>query len=182
MDQLEFERLYRAHVSQIFAYCVRRIPPAEAHDATSEVFVVAWRRFRDIPDASGALPWLFGVARNVVRDRLRADRRQKRVAMKLAAQPIRLADGPEPQVVRSAEREAVRAAIAKLPERDGEILMLVEWDGLSRNSVAEVMGVSRSAIDKRIARAYSKLARHLSGPLERPVIPSRTAVEQAGEV
>ena len=82
--------------------------------------------------------------------------------------------------MRSSEHEAVVAALAKLSAKDQEIIRLVEWEGLSRDRVAEMMFVSRAAIDKRMARAYTKLARHLG--VEQPgVRTTPVPAEEGGE-
>ena len=60
------------------------------------------------------------------------------------------------------------------------MLRLVEWEGLSREQVAEMMFVSRAAIDKRMARAYKKLARHL-GVKDSAVRTTPVPIEEGGE-
>jgi len=49
-------------------------------------------------------------------------------------------------------------ALARLPARYREVLILAEWDGLERETIARLEGVSRAAVDQRISRAYRKLA------------------------
>lgn len=66
-----FETLYRSHYLNILAYCVRRLPRADAEDAAAEVFEVAWRRSAQVPDDDDALPWLYGVTRKVLSNQLR---------------------------------------------------------------------------------------------------------------
>lgn len=179
-DQRQFERLYHEHVQAVYAYCLRRTSREEAKDATADVFAVAWRRWADVPNDGGALPWLYGVARNVLRDRSRSIRRRDRLTVKIGSQPPEHAEGPEPQVVRSTEHEEVLAAIAKLSTKDQEMIRLVEWEGLSREQVADMMFVSRAAIDKRMTRAYKKLARHL-GVKESGVRTTPVPAEEGGE-
>ena len=179
-DRQQFERLYREHAQAVFAYCARRASAEDAKDATADVFAVAWRRFADVPNDDGQLPWLYGVSRNVLRDRSRSLRRRDRLTAKVASHHEPTVEGPEPQVVRSSEHDAVLAAIAKLPEKDQEIIRLVEWEGLSREQVADMMYVSRAAIDKRMARAYKKLARHL-GVKDRVVRTTPVPIEEGGE-
>jgi RNA polymerase sigma-70 factor (ECF subfamily) len=160
-----FERLYRDHAPDVLGYCARRVGRDEAHDAASEVFVVALRRIDDVPSGDEALPWLYTVARNVLKNRDRSGRRRLRLAAKLTTTEPRSIDGPEPQVVRKSEHEELLAALAKLPDKDREILRLVEWEGLSREQVADMFFVSRAAIDQRISRSYKKLARILGVPM-----------------
>ena len=72
-------------------------------------------------------------------------------------------------------------ALARLPEKDQEILRLIEWEGLSREQVAEMYFVSRAAIDQRISRAYRRLGRTLGVPRrEQRTAPVPT--EEGGEV
>ena len=178
--ETDFERFYKEHANAVYSYCLRRASTEQAKDVTADVFVVAWRRWGAVPEGDAALRWLYAVARNVLRDTRRSMMRRGRLVEKVAAQPQPLVDGPEVHVVRLAEHEAVLAALRKLPERDREIILLVEWDGLSREQVAEMMSVSRAAIDKRMARAYKKIARslHVNGPT---LLASPAPVEEGGE-
>jgi len=175
-----FEALYRAHAREVHGYCLRRTSSEEAKDATSEVFVVAWRRFDAVPDGDEALPWLYGVARNVIANRARSFRRRDRLAAKAAAHHEPSVPGPEPQIVRSEQHDELHRALSKLSDKDQEILRLVEWEGVSRDMVAEMLFLSRSAIDKRIARAYKKMAKILGVP-QPDLLTTPVTVEEGGE-
>lgn len=174
------EALYRAHARAVHAYCLRRASQEEAKDATSEVFLVAWRRIGDVPPGEEALPWLYGVARNVLANRSRSSRRRGRLVAKATRFYDEETPGPEPQLVRNEEHRQLMDALAKLPEKDQEILRLVEWDGLSREQVADMFFVSRAAIDKRISRAHKKLARALNVPAP-DVVTTPVQLEEGGE-
>ena len=56
-----------------------------------------------------------------------------------------------------AERDALRTALARLPEEDRELLMLVRWDGLSLRDAGEVLGVPEGTVSSRLHRARTKL-------------------------
>ena len=86
-NQADFKVLYDRHFDAVARYCLRRLPEHIAQDATSEVFLTAWRRFDSIPPDDEALPWLYGVARNVVRNTSRSQRRSMRLSSKFKAQP-----------------------------------------------------------------------------------------------
>lgn len=177
---IDFDRFYKAQANAVYSYCLRRTSAEEAKDATADVFVVVWRRWGAVPEGDEAVGWLYGVARNVLRERRRSMRRRGRLVEKVAAQTELVVAGPEVQVVRMAEHEAVLAALGKLPERDREMIFLVEWEGLSREQVAGMMSVTRAAIDKRVARAYKKMARSLR--VDGRVLPaSAVPVEEGGE-
>jgi RNA polymerase sigma-70 factor (ECF subfamily) len=175
-----FEALYREHAHDVHGYCLRRTSSEEAKDATSEVFVVAWRRFEDVPHGDEALPWLYGVARNVLANRARSFRRRDRLAAKAAVHHDETVPGPEPQIVRNEEHDELLRALSRLPDKDQEILRLVEWEGVGRDKVAEMFFVSRAAIDKRIARAYKKMAKILG--VSRPdLLTTPVTIEEGGE-
>ena len=70
-----FRSLYDWMYPDILGYLARRIGQQEAVDAAADVFVVVWGRIDDVPEGDAARPWLFGVARNVLRNRRRAARR-----------------------------------------------------------------------------------------------------------
>ena len=67
-----FRRVFSRHYGAVYAYAARRVGWDDAPDSTSEVFTVAWRKFRSVPAEPDTLPWLYGVARKVVANHLRS--------------------------------------------------------------------------------------------------------------
>lgn len=63
-----FRRLYVDHERDVRNYCRRRLRTGDVDDAVADVFVVAWRKIESLPIPAEVRPWLFGVARNVVRN------------------------------------------------------------------------------------------------------------------
>ena len=155
-----FKALFDAHHRAIHAYCLRRLPIDDANEATSEIFLVAWRRFGQIPEAE-TLMWLYGVARNVVRNQQRGARRQLRLAVKANSMAPTHHDGPEVQVVRAEEHLEVKQAMESLKEADRELLRLKVWEGLSNHQVGTVLGISHRAVEGRYTRALKKISRQL---------------------
>jgi DNA-directed RNA polymerase specialized sigma24 family protein len=78
-----FEAIYREHFASVEAYARRRLS-TRADDVVAETFLVAWRRFDQVPE--DALPWLYGVARRVASDVRRSSARQVAVVERLARQ------------------------------------------------------------------------------------------------
>jgi RNA polymerase sigma factor (sigma-70 family) len=144
------------------------------------MFVVALRKIDTVPPGDEALPWLYSVAKNVLRNTAPSARRRGHLALILEDAENEAVEGPEPQVVRNAEHDRLIKGLETLNHKDREILRLVEWEGLSREQVAEMFFVSRAAIDQRISRAYKRLARTLGVPNT----TQRTApvpIEEGGE-
>ena len=80
-----FQALFAAHHKELHAYCLRRLDVEDANEAASEIFLVAWRRSDKVPAGEEARLWLYGVARNVVRNWQRGGRRQLRLIAKSGA-------------------------------------------------------------------------------------------------
>ena len=76
-----FSQLYERHVEAVRRYVWRREPVA-CDDVVAETFLIAWRRIDDSP--VDELPWLIGVARNVLLNMQRSARRQNALARRLA--------------------------------------------------------------------------------------------------
>jgi RNA polymerase sigma-70 factor (ECF subfamily) len=72
-------------VHAVHLFCLRRLGADDGNDATAEVFLVAWRRMDSMPGRDETLPWLYGVARNVVRNNRRRRQRTARLVSRLSS-------------------------------------------------------------------------------------------------
>ncbi|GIJ12507.1 RNA polymerase sigma factor [Micromonospora andamanensis] len=153
-----FERLYRACYRDLLGFVLRRVDrPEAAADVVADTFLVAWRRFHEIrPDQ--ARPWLFGVARNVMANHHRADRRSAGLAERLRQELTRVTP-VEPEVP-----DEIRRAFRSLPEADQELLRLVAWEGLAADELALVLGCTANAARIRLHRARRRFAAALREP------------------
>jgi RNA polymerase sigma-70 factor (ECF subfamily) len=145
----DFDPLFDAHYAEIYRYCLRRLGPADADDATAEVFAVAWRRLGDIHSVTSPRAWLFGIAYKVVGNQYRGARRREGLLRRLARnEPDPGQDSPDPLVLK---------ALSQLSSADQELLRLSVWDGLDRSEVARVLGIKENAVDQRLHRARARL-------------------------
>lgn len=176
-----FQQMYAAHRASIQAYCFRRLPAADANDAAAEVFTTAWRRLADAPAADRHLPWLYGIARNVVSNATRGHRRAERLNVRLRNLRHHHVEGPEPEIVRREAEHAVLAAMAHLRPADQEMLRLRTWEEISNEDIAEIFGLSVRAVESRLTRTRRKLARLLTEPEPTPFRGHPLAVEEGGE-
>jgi RNA polymerase sigma factor (sigma-70 family) len=152
-----FEQLYQAHYRPVLGYVLRRAAnPDDAADALAETFLTAWRRLDDVPSDPETRPWLLGVARRVLANQGRAQRRRTALGERLRSE---LSTGSlrEP----SAGLSDVAAAFRGLAEADREILALAGWEGLDPGQIAVVLGCSRNAARIRLHRARRRFADRL---------------------
>jgi RNA polymerase sigma-70 factor, ECF subfamily len=154
-----FEQLFRDTRTDLLAYIMRRSQNAEdAADLLAETYLIAWQKLDVIPTGERARLWLFGVARNLLLKG--ASRRRSRHALveRLAGE-LRNAHPVEDE-----RSSALRAALATLPERDREILMLTAWEGLTPKQIAVVVGTPVNIVRVRLHRARTRLKRDLTLP------------------
>lgn len=157
----QFERLFADHHRQIYVYCRRRADEETARECAAETFLVAWRRIDTVPPGERALPWLYGVARRVLANHFRSQRRFKALITRLRGLGVDPAPGPEAVVVRRAEDQEILAALNRLRPDEQELLRLAVWEELPHREIGEVLGCSAHAVDQRIRRAENRLAREL---------------------
>jgi RNA polymerase sigma-70 factor (ECF subfamily) len=157
------ERRFRAVAGEatpaIGAYLKRRIYPlssSDVDDLVEEVLIIAWRRLDDIP-VGAEVPWLIGVARNVLRNAHRKFRRGQDATSQLA----------RPHHDSSAEDnviadEGVRTALEALSEDDRDIVLLHAWDGRSAAEIGVILGVSANAAAVRLSRAQERFRQNFA--------------------
>lgn len=155
LAQIRFGQLYRDQGRAILAYALRRVEdPEDAADVVAETFLVAWRRLDEVPSDARARLWLFGVARRVIANRHRAERRRTRLGERLAESlRTELATQPAP----AGEAAEVMRAMEGLGDDDRELLLLVSWEELSPGEAAKVLGISSLAARSRLHRARRRL-------------------------
>lgn len=150
-----FASLYDRYYRNVLRYSLQHAEQGSAEDLASETFLIAWRRLPDLPDPP--LPWLLGVARNLRRKQVEADRRRRQLADRIAtltsAADLIAWDAGEHVV----ERDTALRALASLPERDAEALTLVTWHGLDVAEAAAVLGCSPRAFTVKLRRARRRL-------------------------
>jgi RNA polymerase sigma factor (sigma-70 family) len=164
-DAHAFGLLFERHARAVYNHCFRATADwSEAEDATSLVFLEAWRR-RDavMLDRDSALPWLLGVATNVLRNRRRSLRRRASALARLRPeQTPDFADDVEARLDDERAMRTVLRTIGGLPRPEREVLALVAWDGLSYEAAALALDVPVGTVRSRLSRARARL-RELAG-------------------
>ena len=164
-----FEAVYAANFGPILGYVLRRTENADAAaDVVAETFLTAWRRLDDVPHGNRTRLWLYGVARRVLANHHRGERRRSELSGRLHGELA----GAHRDSDFADRQGSVGAAFRSLPEADRELLALVAWEGLDNAQVAAVLGCSRNAVRIRLHRARAKFARamQVEGDLPRPVL------------
>ncbi len=148
-----FEAAYRELYAPICGYVLRRVrEPEDAAEAIAETFATLWRRFDRCPHGNELRPWLFGVARRVIANQRRGERRRSALGERLATNVV-----PETAIAPDEASSELACAFASLSDSDRELLSLVAWEGLTREELAVALDTSRAAVRLRLHRARKRL-------------------------
>lgn len=145
--------MFEATSPRVYAYARRHADAEVAQDIVGEVYLVAWRRGRDLPDEP--LPWLLVAARHT----LQRHWRHRSAAARLAAELGGIEALARASEVDPDDRMDLMAAFNRLSEDDRETLLLVGWDGLTHPQAAQVLGCTPNTFAARLSRARSRLTR-----------------------
>jgi RNA polymerase sigma factor (sigma-70 family) len=173
-----FEAIYAAGFGPILGYVLRRTDNGEdAADVVAETFLTAWRRLDDVPPGDRAMLWLYGVARRVLANHRRGERRRSDLSDRLRAELAGVHRDPE----FTGQIACIAAAFRSLADADRELLGLVVWEGMDNAQIAAVLGCSRNAARIRLHRARTNFRKaiqaHGGGP--QPVLASISEGEPA---
>ncbi len=151
---IDWTAVYRETFPGLVRFLHRKVwDPERARDLAQETFVRALREEPDDPRA-----WLFHVAANLARDEARTVIRRRDHLALIAGGASEVDPQPDPleATAQAEQRARVRSALARVGERDREVLLL--WDaGLDYGEIAERTGLAASAVGTTLARARKRL-------------------------
>lgn len=179
--EARFQELYRTHQHQVVAYFLRRTDRASARDGAAETFLVLWRRIDDVPPGA-ELPWIYGIARRVLSNLRRSQRRYDALGRKVRRTDVDESLSPETVVVRRSEDEEMLSAIGNLRPEDQEVLLLAVWEELPHREIAAVFDTSPNAISQRMRRIKEQLAHDLAHPPRRRTTHAASRIAKEGDL
>ncbi|WP_307796699.1 RNA polymerase sigma factor [Actinomadura barringtoniae] len=162
-----FGAIFDAYFTEIHRYVARRLDTHVADDLAAETFHIAFRRRRSYDlTRENARPWLYGIATNLIGRHRRDEMRRFRALGRLPAD-----GGPEDDQDRIATRvsaqQEVRGplaqAVAALPAKQRDVLLLVVLGELTYDEVAQALDLPYGTVCSRFNRARKKLREALGG-------------------
>jgi RNA polymerase sigma-70 factor (ECF subfamily) len=156
-----FARVYDRHAARLYRYAVRRVGPDMAADVVSDAMLTALRK-RDRYDATrpNARPWLFGILTREIARRRRVERNHYRALARVGTgDPLQ--DCHADRVATALTAQSIRAPLAKaiagITHRERDVLLLIAWEGLSYEEVADALHVPIGTVRSRLHRARRKI-------------------------
>ncbi len=182
-DQRDMERLIQGHDGaldnlmgrhgeRLFNYLLRQLSQSDAEDCAQEAFVRVYLNRGKFRLGAKFSTWLYTIATNLARDCQRRKTRHPEISADAESEGgggtllETMADGaPTPtEALLAAERAGqVRQAVQSLPEELREALILYEYENLSQQEIADILGCTPKAVETRIYRARNLLRKLLAG-------------------
>lgn len=151
---------------RVLGYAARMLggDRAEAEDVTQEAMLRLWKIAPDWRQGEAKVTtWLFRVASNLCTDRLR---KRRNVDIDSVAEPEDDAPGAVASLMEADRARALDGALAQLPDRQREAVVLRHLEGLTNPEIADAMEISVEAVESLTARGKRTLAGLLSGRRE----------------
>jgi RNA polymerase sigma-70 factor (ECF subfamily) len=167
-DLAAFEQLYDRHSSTLYALLLRILSnPDDAQEVLQETFVKAWTNAKMFDAVRGSdMAWLISIARSRGIDRLRSRRvrgdREDEAGREISSSFgfVQKRTGAD-DAIEAQERNAVRSALAELPEAQRAALALAYFEGFSQSEIAEKLGEPLGTIKTRMQLGMKKLRESL---------------------
>ncbi len=160
-DAVAIETLIHVYESRLYRLALSMLDdPAEADEATQDAFIAAVRRLSSYRGEASFATWLYAIALNVCRGRLRQRRARERLAQ--VWQALRLAErSAEPRteqiaIAREADR-AVWQALQRLNDKQREVVILRYYHDLKLDDIAHLTGVSERTVRTWLQQAHEQL-------------------------
>lgn len=160
-----FAAIYDRYFPRVYNYVRYRVgDAAAADDVTARIFERALDHLgRFQPERAPFAAWLFAIARHAVSDHLRAQRRQRWLSLDLLHGRASAEPRPHDIVVQDETRAELLAAVARLSERERDLIALKFAAGLTNRRIAELSGLSESHVGVILYRAVRRLRAELGG-------------------
>jgi RNA polymerase sigma factor (sigma-70 family) len=160
-----FSCIVERHGTSVFRYLTSRVGRASSEDLLADVFEAAFRaRARYDISYDDALPWLLGIATNVVRHHRRSEARRALMVRRVLAQgrgsrlePAEAVDSVGASAELNDDMRQVRRALTALDDKHREVLLLSAGLGLSYEDIARALGIKTGTVRSRLSRARGRL-------------------------
>jgi RNA polymerase sigma-70 factor (ECF subfamily) len=159
-----YEELVRMHQAIAFRVAlVNAGDRADAEEAVQDAFVKAYRALGRFRDGAPFRPWLLRIVANEARNRRRSAGRRAGMTLRVAGTAASgdAAPSPEAAVLDLERRAELLDAIARLDERDREVLVHRFLLGLDEQEASEALGIRRGTVKSRTSRALDRLRAEL---------------------
>ena len=155
----EFARLYDEYMPKVYRYIFFRVRNQQAaEDITSKVFEKAVLKYQDYDSRKASFStWIFTIAHNALVDSYKTGKASRQTPLEEAADLVSQEPGPEEALERDEEKRKLTECVAKLPEREQEIIRLKFGTRLNNRQISKLLGLSETNVGTILGRSIAKL-------------------------
>lgn len=156
-----FEGLYRKHAKNLHNFLYYKFGEhLNPQDHVQEAFVKLWKKCKDVPPQK-AKSFLFTVANNQVLNEVK----HKKVILKFQQQKKDHTNREDPQFILEETEylQKYQHALSKLTEAQRTAFLMNRTEGKKHKEIADILGISTKAVEKRIYGALKKLREEING-------------------
>ena len=177
-DRTAFDALVLKHKDKLFNLCYWFLGDRqEANDSAQDTFIKVYRSLKKFRFESAFSTWLYRIAANTCKNRLRSSEYRHKKKMVWLDNPGKIENGqyaaeihdetPSPMVeLEKKERMMlIQKAIASLPADQSTVVVLRDIEGLSYEEVSNITGLNFGTVKSRLSRARQQLRKKLRGTL-----------------
>ncbi|TXI05521.1 MAG: RNA polymerase sigma factor [Pseudorhodobacter sp.] len=153
------------HLGRVYGFAARLLGDrAEAEDVAQEAMLRLWRGAADWRAGEAQLSsWLYRVTVNLCTDRQRSKARRRTEALEEGAEPPDDRPDAEAALMQRERADALQAALATLPDRQRQAVVLRHIEGLTNPEIAAILEVGVEAVESLTARGKRALTAALAG-------------------
>jgi RNA polymerase sigma factor (sigma-70 family) len=154
--------LFEEYVPRVYRFA-RRLTgnQNDAEDLTQSTLLRAWRGRAKLRDPKSAKSWLFAIAANLWRSRLRSSGRYERIVVDIGQFGDDRSRPPAEETIVKEDWQRVWKTMDALPERQREILYLHACEGISLSEISEILAISPQAVKASLSLARKRMRQQL---------------------
>jgi RNA polymerase sigma factor (sigma-70 family) len=159
-----FTLIVERHATPVFRYLASRVDRSVAEDLLADVFHAAFKSRRRYDQRhDNALPWLLGIATNMIRHHRRSEVRhasmvRRMVQLQVSSNELtQAADAVAAGAEQRDDMQRVRRALDTLDEKHREVVVLSAGLGLTYEDIARTLGIKVGTVRSRLSRGRARL-------------------------
>ena len=161
-DEAAFRNLFHQYWDNIYQVSLMLTKsPDLAEDMVQEIFLKIWLKRKNLSEIENFSGYLFITARNHIFDELRKRVRDVSFSEKLIDYFHQSPGTPEQQLLHKESTALLQKAVDSLPDQQKKVYQLIREQGLSREEIAEHLGISKNTVRNNMARALQSIRQYL---------------------
>lgn len=163
-EQIDWDSVYKSELPRIYNFFLYKVGDRElAQDLTATTFERAWKlRSRYQTRIASLSTWLFGIARNVLKENLRNTKiTDQRSELIFRSEELPSSVDIERGIQQQQEKEQLRQILLELPEREQNLIALKYGAGLTNREIAKITNLSESNVGSILHRTVDKIRTRL---------------------